>query len=90
MYSLHTSPAAQRQMARLERRLLREDWERLRAAVQNLAVEPRPAGARKIVTWKYCYSIRVGDYRIVFEVRDKESIVLIIKIGRRNESTYDF
>ena len=90
MYRLLTTPAARRDMAKLERRFFHEERERLRAAVRNLAKEPKPAQARKIKARDNCYRIRVGDYRIVYEVRDKDSSVLVIRIGRRNESTYDF
>ena len=62
----------------------------MRAAVRNLATEPKPARSIKIKARENCYRIRVGDYRIVYRVCDKESSVLVIRIGRRNESTYDF
>jgi mRNA interferase RelE/StbE len=90
MYRLLTTPAARRDMAKLERRLFHEERERLRAAIRNLAVEPRPTRAKKLKARQFCYRLRVGDYRVVYEVRDRDSTVRIIRIGRRNESTYVF
>ena len=84
MYRLEMSPRSQRRIVRLERRLVRGDWERLNSAVQKLAEEPRPDGARKIAGQRNCYRIRVGDHRIMYEVRDADSTLVILKIGRRN------
>ncbi len=35
--------------------------------------------------WKGCYRLRVGDYRIIYEINDLEVIVIIIKIGNRDD-----
>lgn len=90
MYRLKTAPAALRDMVKLERRVLPAERERLRTAIRELAVKPRPQGVRKIVGHKDRYRIRIGDFRIVYEVSDAESSVRIVKIVRRSESTYDF
>jgi mRNA-degrading endonuclease RelE of RelBE toxin-antitoxin system len=34
------------------------------------------------------YRLRVGDFRIIYEVRDKELLVLVVEVVRRNERSY--
>ena len=88
MYRLEVSPAADRDLERLKRRIQRRNFERLRTAVRSLADDPRPHGVRKIEGAERAYRIRVGDYRVVYEICDKESLVLILQVARRTETTY--
>lgn len=88
MYRIEVSPAADRDLDRLKKRIQRLDFERLRTAIGNLADDPRPHGVRKIKGAETAYRIRVGDYRIVYEVYDRDSLVLILQVVRRTETTY--
>jgi len=54
-------------------------------AVEKLAIEPRLRGVRKLVGSEYTYRLRVGDYRIVYEVLDKKLIVEIIRVKHRKD-----
>ena len=88
MYRLEVSPAADRDLERLRQRIRSHDFERLRSAVRGLADEPRPHGVRKIKGAERAYRIRAGNYRVVYEVYDNESLVLILQVARRTETTY--
>lgn len=88
MYRLEVSPAADRDLERLKRRIQRHNFERLRAAIRGLANEPRPHGVRKIEGAERAYRIRVGGYRVVYEIYDAENLVLILQVVRRTETTY--
>ncbi|HEX76889.1 MAG TPA: type II toxin-antitoxin system RelE/ParE family toxin [Dehalococcoidia bacterium] len=88
MYRIEVSPAADRDLERLKRRIQRRNFERLRTAIRSLADNPRPHGVRKIEGTERSYRIRVGDYRVVYEVYDKESLVLLLQVARRTETTY--
>lgn len=88
MYRLEVSPAAERDLEKLKRRIQRRNFERLRTAIRNLADDPRPPGVRKIQGATRAYHIRVGDYRVVYEVYDEESLILILQVVRRTETTY--
>ena len=88
MYRIEVSPAADRDIARLKCKIIRPDFERLKSAINGLAVEPRPYGVRKIKGEEKAYRIRVGGYRVVYEVYDKERLVLILQVVRRSETTY--
>jgi len=65
-----------------------QDFERLRNAVRSLAEEPRPQGVRKIRGTEKAHRIRVGNYRVVYDVYDSDNLVLILQVARRNETTY--
>jgi len=65
-----------------------QDFERLRNAVRSLAGEPRPHGVRKIRGTQKAYRIRVGNYRVVYDVYDSDNLVLILQIARKSETTY--
>jgi len=88
VYRLEVSPAADRDLQRLKGRIRREDFERVRDAVRRLAAEPRPHGVRKIKGAERAYRVRVGSYRVVYEVYDDQNLVLIVQIARRTETTY--
>ena len=88
MYRLEVSPAADRDLDKLKRRIQRHNFERLRVAIRDLADEPRPQGVRKIRGAERAYRIRVGSYRVVYEVYDSENLVVILQVVRRTEATY--
>jgi len=50
-----------------------------------LATNPRPRGAVTMAGQHGTFRLRVGDWRIVYEVRDAELVVLLLKIGHRRE-----
>jgi len=88
VFRLEVSPAADRDLAKLKGRIRKQDFERLRAAVRSLADEPRPQGTRKIKGAERAYRIRVGSYRVVYEVYNDDNLVLILQVARRSETTY--
>jgi mRNA interferase RelE/StbE len=88
VYRIELAPAADRDIEKLKGRIRRHDFERLRDAVNSLATEPRPQGVRKIKGTERVYRIRVGNYRVVYEVYDSDNLVLILQVVRRSETTY--
>jgi mRNA interferase RelE/StbE len=88
VYRIEVSPAADRDIEKLKERINQMDFKRLRTAVGNLAKEPRSLGVRKIKGAERAYRVRVGSYRIIYEIYDSDHLVLILKISRRNETTY--
>jgi mRNA-degrading endonuclease RelE of RelBE toxin-antitoxin system len=52
-----------------------------------LAIEPRPSGAAKLAGTDF-WRLRVGDLRTVYLVEDANSLVVVLKVARRSESTY--
>jgi mRNA interferase RelE/StbE len=62
--------------------------DRLLAAADKLATNPRPPGCSKLAGTSDRYRIRVGDYRIIYRVDDGKVVVLVLLIGHRRE-VYD-
>ena len=50
-----------------------------------LEENPRPFGVEKLDGPKDLYRVRVGDRRIVYAIRDRELVVIVIRIGHRRE-----
>ncbi len=59
--------------------------DRIAGAIDKLALEPRPAGSVKLVGFDIEYRIRVGDYRVIYQIHDSILIVLVIEIGHRKD-----
>ncbi|WP_428653203.1 type II toxin-antitoxin system RelE family toxin [Runella sp.] len=52
--------------------------------IQELGVNPRPSGVKKL-KGREGYRVRKGDYRIIYEVLDSVLVVEVIAIGHRKE-----
>lgn len=81
-------------LLKIPRPNVRED---IRKSVERLAENPRPFGTKPfkrlnppVGFYSYVakYRIRIGDYRVVYDVDDERKIVWIIALRRRNEQTY--
>ena len=80
-YGIQILPSAERELAALDSPIQR----RIAARIDALADTPRPSGAKKLQGEKGTWRVRVGDYRILYEVVDERVIVLVVKVGHRRE-----
>ena len=64
--------------------LPKKDLRRIIKHIRALADNPRPHGSKKL-SRKEQYRFRQGDYRIVYSIEDKDSLIDIFKIGYRRE-----
>ena len=76
---------------RVERRALKKlskipdpYYTHIKKAILDLAKDPRPQGCKKL-KGREAYRIRIADYRIIYEVKDKLLLVDIIELGHRKE-----
>ena len=76
------TPSAQRERARLEAAIR----SRIDVALRGLPLEPRPPGVRKLVGSQSDWRLRVGDYRVLFEVDDGEHTVTVWPIVHRRDA----
>ncbi len=58
---------------------------RVDVALKKLIETPRPPGAKKLVGRQLDWRIRVGNYRILYEVDDEASIITVWRIAHRRE-----
>lgn len=66
-------------------RLSSGNRERVIAAIQSLAENPRPTGCRKLVGSVNDWRIRVGDFRVVYEIADEIRVVRVNRVRHRGE-----
>jgi mRNA interferase RelE/StbE len=67
------------------RRLPEDVHDRVIRAIQPLSKHPRPSGAKKLAGGKNDWRIRVGDYRILYEIADAIRIVRVYRIRHRGD-----
>ncbi|MEH2414760.1 MAG: type II toxin-antitoxin system RelE/ParE family toxin [Nostoc sp.] len=59
--------------------------ERIDLKIQDLAVEPRPDGVKKLESELSLYRIKVGDYRVIYQIQDDALLVSVVKAKHRRE-----
>ena len=80
-YAVEVTPAASRQIRKLDR----NTQKRVLARIEKLEEDPRPRDASKLQSPEELYRVRVGDFRIVYQVEDDRLLVLIVRVGNRRE-----
>ena len=59
---------------------------RLFPKIVNLAKNPRPKGCRKLIGENNLWRIRVGEYRVIYAILDKEQIIDVISVRHRSKA----
>jgi mRNA interferase RelE/StbE len=77
-YSVFIERYAQKQILKLDKKAIPI----IKDAIAGLAEDPRPHGFKKL-KGEEAYRIRVGDYRIIYEINDRKIIVTIVSVGHR-------
>jgi mRNA interferase RelE/StbE len=80
-YALEFTTAAARQARKLDP----QARARVRAAVEALRDDPRPAGIKALVNSPGLLRVRVGDWRVIYRVEDARLVVLVVEVGHRRE-----
>ncbi|HVS20423.1 MAG TPA: type II toxin-antitoxin system RelE/ParE family toxin [Pyrinomonadaceae bacterium] len=80
-YSVSLSSRARRETRKLDRQILA----RIAKAIDSLVENPRPPGCLKVKDKESLWRIRVGDWRIGYEIDDEKRLVTIITVGHRRE-----
>ena len=78
MYELIYSPTAVKQLEKLEHNIK----ERILVALERLRIRPESCDIKKLVGMQG-YRFRVGDYRIIFDMKKEKLIILVLQIGHR-------
>lgn len=79
-YQIVIEKQAERQL----RRLPRDAERRVSDAITALRKDPRPHGAKKLVGAE-AWRIRIGDYRVVYEIRDRQLVILVVRIAHHRD-----
>jgi mRNA interferase RelE/StbE len=78
-YVVQYDPRALKELTKLDGQIAR----RIAGAVAKLEVDPRPAGTRPLVGYPDLWRIRIGDYRVVYAIKDAELVVLALRVAHR-------
>ena len=82
MYEILLERAAERDLKRLPT----SDFKRIISEVNKLADSPRPSGCRKITGSKNDWRIRVGDYRVIYEIDNNARHIKVMRIKQREDA----
>lgn len=66
-------------------RVPKKDLQRIVEAISGLAVEPRPPQSQKLSADEK-YRLRCGSYRIIYEIRDTELVIFVVRIRDRKDA----
>jgi mRNA interferase RelE/StbE len=80
-YTVELTTAAARQLRKIEPTTRR----RLLLALRGLETDPRPHGCRKLAGYDDAWRVRVGDFRILYEVHDTVLTVTVFRLGNRRD-----
>jgi mRNA interferase RelE/StbE len=83
-YSLTIKSSARKELEALDDTL----FTRIESKILRLADNPRPPGCTKLKGYSDIWRIRIGDYRVLYTIDDKEFAVRISRIAHRRE-VYD-
>ena len=80
MYELVVRARVRKSLVRLPKNVYR----RVFNTIEGLREEPRPPGCRKLSD-REGWRLRVGDYRIIYEIDDEERVVTVLQVGHRRD-----
>jgi mRNA interferase RelE/StbE len=80
-YSIEFRPSAARDLKKLEKAFQR----RILGALSQLENNPFPPGTKKLINQDNVYRIRVGDFRILYQVELGRLLILVLRVGHRRE-----
>lgn len=79
-YALEILRSAKKQLAHVDR----QEQPRVFEAIRDLANEPHPTGSKKLAG-RDAWRIRVGTYRVIYEIHDERLLILVVTIGHRKD-----
>jgi mRNA interferase RelE/StbE len=79
-YLVQYDPRAAKELTKLDRQVAR----RIATAIEGLGADPRPPGSRILAGYPDLWRLRVGDYRVIYTIRDVELIVLALRVAHRS------
>lgn len=79
-YSIEILRVAQKQLAKIDR----ASQQRIIDGICSLTDDPRPSGCKKL-SGRPAWRIRIGHYRVIYEIHDDRLLVLVVTIGNRKD-----
>ena len=79
-YSLFIEKAAQKALSKISNPHQARNID----AIYELKNDPRPTGVKKLIG-RNAWRIRIGDYRVIYEIHDTKLVVLVVTIAHRKD-----
>ena len=76
----------ERSVERALKRVSQPDCTRILVVLKELASNPRPPGCKKLVGGERDWRVRVGDYRVLYEIDDAGKAVRVLNVKHRREA----
>ncbi len=80
-YRIEVKPSAADALAKIPQ----PNRRRIARKIDRLADNPRPRGARALEGRLSLYRIRIGDYRVIYQIQEAALLVLVVRIGSRGD-----
>lgn len=80
IYAIEVTRSAAQEL----RKLAKVEGKLIAKAIYGLASNPRPTGVKKLVGQKV-WRLRVGDYRVIYEIYDSRVLIVVLKVAHRRE-----
>ena len=81
-YQIEIKPSASKELEKLPRQII----PRVVAAINELVKDPYPQGVKKLTGFENTYRIRVGDYRILYNIYEDRLVIEIIRVRHRKDA----
>ena len=79
MYKIEFKRSAKKELSKLPQK----DQVLILKAIKRLSDDPLPSGSKKIVGSELTYRIRIGNYRVIYNLYNKELTIEVVRIGHR-------
>lgn len=80
-YQIEIKPSASKELGKLPRQIII----RVVAAIKELADNPYPSGVKKLSGFDRTFRIRVGDYRVLYDIYENRLVIEIVRIRHRKD-----
>ena len=79
-YAVEILRSAQKQLAKIDQ----QEQGHIIDSIRALAANPRPSGCKKL-SGRSAWRIRVGDYRVIYEIHDQQLVIVVVTLGNRKD-----
>jgi mRNA interferase RelE/StbE len=81
-YKVLIKPSAAREIEAVDQK---KDRQRIVARIRSLGGEPRPHGSEKLAGESERYRLRVGRYRVIYSIADRDLLVFVVRVAHRKD-----
>lgn len=81
-YRVLIKPSAAKEIEAVDQKT---DRQRIVASIRSLGEDPRPHGSEKLAGESDRYRLRVGRYRVIYSIEDRELLVFVVRVGHRKD-----